>query len=265
MPKETNKPQLSYQHYSILIVIIILGAILRFANLDLKDLGIDEILTAIFSLGKSYQNIPKEIVFTPADLRNIFTLNSQTTCAEIANTLVKESTHPPLFFCAIHQWLKWLDFLDLDMVWKLRSLPAIFGIGSIALVYYLNRIAFSPIAGLMGAAIIAFSPFGVYLSQEARHYTLPILLITVSLICLIKIQRSLKLNKSETIYFWLIWIITNSVSFLRSLFLFASLCCSSNCSRGINIQSEKQKKIAKSPITINIFSALVSDLNRTFY
>ena len=253
MPKETNKPQLSYQHYSILIVIIILGSILRFANLDLKDLGIDEILTAIFGLGKSYQNIPKEIVFTPADLRNIFTLNSQTTCAEIANTLVKESTHPPLFFCAIHQWLKWLDFLDLDMVWKLRSLPAIFGIGSIALVYYLNRIAFSPIAGLMGTAIIAFSPFGVYLSQEARHYTLPILLITVSLICLIKIQRSLKLNKSETIYFWLIWIITNSVSFYVHYFCLLAYAAQAIVLGGLIYRAKNRKKLLNLPLPLIFF------------
>ncbi|MDJ0725535.1 MAG: hypothetical protein QNJ38_10530, partial [Prochloraceae cyanobacterium] len=155
MPKET---EINYKHYSILIAIFVLGAILRLVNLDLKNLGIDEVLTAIFSLGNNYQNIPKEIVFTTADLQDIFTLNYRASCAEIANNLIRESTHPPLFFCATHQWLKWLDFLNFSIVWKLRSLPAILGIIAIALVYYLNRIAFSPVAGLMGAAIISFSP-----------------------------------------------------------------------------------------------------------
>ncbi|MGF1487203.1 MAG: glycosyltransferase family 39 protein [Prochloraceae cyanobacterium] len=210
MPKQT---QLNYKHYWILIAIVILGGILRLVNLDLKNLGIDEVLTAIFSLGKSYQNIPKEIVFTPADLQNILRLNIETSCAEIAQNLIKESTHPPLFFCATNQWLKLLNIFDLDLVWKLRSLPAILGIISIALVYYLNRIAFSPLAGLMAATIMAFSPFGVYLSQEARHYTLPIVLITISLICLIKIARSIELEKPEQKYFWFIWIIANSISF----------------------------------------------------
>jgi uncharacterized membrane protein len=71
----------------------------------------------------------------------------------------------------------------------MRSLPALFGVSAIAAVYYLNRVAFSPAAGLMAAAMIAVSPFCVYLSQEARHYTLPMLLITLALLGLIQIQQ----------------------------------------------------------------------------
>ena len=211
------------RHYLILTVIILLGVILRLTNLDLKSLGIDEVLTAIFSLGKSYQDIPKEILFSTADLQNIFTVNPATNCSKIAAIVNKESTHPPLFFCATYQWLNWINFLDLNIVWKLRSLPAILGISSIALVYYLNRIAFSPLAGLGGAAIIAFSPFGIYLSQEARHYTLPIILITIALICSIEIQKNLEIGKQK-ISIWLVWIIANSLSFYVHYFcIFAYL------------------------------------------
>ena len=250
MPTETK---LNFKHYGILIVIIILGALLRLVNLDLKTLGIDEILTAVFSLGKSYQDIPKEIVFTTADLQNVFTLNYQTSCAEVAQTIVRESTHPPLFFCATYQWLKWLDFLDLNIVWKLRSLPAILGIVSLPLIYYLNRIAFSPLAGLMGAAIMAFSPFGVYLSQEARHYTLPILLITIALICLIKIQKAFQENKPQPISVWLVWIGTNTISFYVHYFCLLAYGAQAIVLGVLIYRHKSRKKIFYLPLPLILF------------
>ncbi len=250
MPKET---EINYKHYSILIAIVVLGAILRLVNLDLKNLGIDEVLTAIFSLGNNYQNIPKEIVFTTADLQEIFTLNYRASCAEIANNLIQESTHPPLFFCATHQWLKWLDFLDFSIVWKLRSFPAILGIIAIALVYYLNRIAFSPVAGLMGAAIISFSPFGVYLSQEARHYTLPILLITLSLICIIKIHNRLELNPREKRSFWLLWILTNGLSFYIHYFCLLAYAAQAIILAGLIARSKRRQDFLYLPLPLISF------------
>ena len=73
----------------------------------------------------------------------------------------------------------------------MRSLPALIGVIEIAAIYCLNRLVFSKSAALMAAALMAVSPFAVYLSQEARHYTLPMLLTTLALLGLIKIQQSL--------------------------------------------------------------------------
>ncbi len=177
-----------YRHYLSLAAILILGTVLRFTQLEAKPVWLDEILTGLFSLGQSYEKIPLDAVFPLAQFVDIFRLNSSASCGQIAETVARESTHPPLFFCLTHGWLRgdWRSW-----IWQARSLSAWFGVGAIAAMYGLNRMAFSRKAGFMGAAVMAVSPFAVYLSQEARHYTLPMLLIILSLMGFIQIQKDL--------------------------------------------------------------------------
>ncbi|PZV07818.1 MAG: hypothetical protein DCF22_21380 [Leptolyngbya sp.] len=202
----------SSRHYWLLGGILLLGAVLRFWHLDLKPLWMDEVITAVFSLGHTYQDVPLGEALPLAAFKQIFTLNSQATCAQIIETVSVQSVHPPLFFCGMHQWLRWVNEISMDWVWKLRSLPALFGVGAIAALYLLNRIAFSAKAGLVGAALMAVSPFAVYLSQEARHYTLPMLLVILALTglyaMLVDVQR-----QQIRLPIWLGWIAINSIGF----------------------------------------------------
>ena len=198
------------RHYLTLVGIIILGIILRFWNLDLKPLWLDEVLTAFFSLGHEYHDLLLDVVFPLSNLDQILTFKPGVSCREIAHTLATQSTHPPLFFCLIYSWL---NRIGTDrLVWALRSLPALMGVAGILAVYCLNRFAFSKAAALMAAGIMAVSPFGVYLSQEARHYTLPILLITLALLGLLHIQHSLYFHQQQPKpIIWILWGIVNSI------------------------------------------------------
>ena len=150
-----------FPHYLILTGIMILGAVLRFWNLDLKPLWLDEVITALISQGHSYDDVPLQVIFSLSRLKELFTLKPEVSCAEITHILVTQSTHPPLFFCGMHRWLTWVEPITDSLSWAVRSLPALIGVGAIAAIYWLNRIAFSPKAGLVGAAIMAVSPFGV--------------------------------------------------------------------------------------------------------
>lgn len=203
-----------FLNYLALVGAIALGTILRFWHLDLKPLWLDEVITALFSLGRNYNDVPLETVFALEHLAEIFTFNSAVGCPQIANNLATQSTHPPLFFCLMHKWLEPPvgSILAHDLVW-MRSLSALFGVSAIAAVYCLNRVAFSPAAGLMGAAMMAVSPFAVYLSQEARHYTLPMLLITLALLGLIQIQQDLFYKQRLRCRVWSGWAIVNSIGF----------------------------------------------------
>jgi uncharacterized membrane protein len=198
-------------HYLSLTGIIAVGAMLRFANLDLKPLWMDEVITAIFSLGKQYSDVPLDVVFPLEQLQDIFTYQPRVSCSQIAHTIANQSTHPPLFFCLMHTWLGWLSLLGKDWVMKLRSLPALFGVSAIAAIYCVNRLAFSKAAALTAAMLMAVSPFAVYLSQEARHYTLPMLLITLSLLGLVQIQQDIFQRQKLRIRVWLAWTITNII------------------------------------------------------
>lgn len=197
-----------------LITALIIGAILRFWNLDLKPLWMDEVITAIFSMGRNYLEVPVEQFFNLSALNQLFQLKP-TTCANIAQTVSVQSVHPPLFFCWLHHWLQWVPG---DWVWRLRSLSVAAGIIAIALIYWLNRIAFSPQAGTIAAFVMAVSPFAVYLAQEARHYTVPILFVIVALVGLIRIQQDL-LKGVRSPKVWIGWTIVNGIGFYVHYFL----------------------------------------------
>jgi uncharacterized membrane protein len=193
--------------YGGLAVAIAIGLVLRFWNLDLKPLWLDETITLLFSLGHRYDDIPRETLLPLADLLGALTWQPQS-CGAIAWSISQQSTHPPLFFCLMHQWLGALQHSGHSLLWQVRSLPALFGVGAIAAIYALNRVVFSHQAGLWAAGLMAVSPFAVYLSQEARHYTLPMLAITLSLIPFVQIGKA-----KTPWWFWLVWVSLNSLGF----------------------------------------------------
>lgn len=170
----------------MLLMIVAVGGLLRGLNLGEKALWLDELLTAIFSLGRGMADIPQAEFLSVSALRSQLSLNPEASCRQMAITLSRESTHPPLFFCWLQHWLRLIAPLNLSLAQQVRSLPALLGILAIPSLYWLNRLGFSRKAGLLAAALIALSPFAVYLSQEARHYTLPLLLISLSLGALIR-------------------------------------------------------------------------------
>jgi uncharacterized membrane protein len=199
-------------HYLGLTFFISLAIILRFWNLELKPLWMDEVITAIFSLGKNYHSIPLDVVFPLEKLRDIFSYQPGVSCPQIAQNLATDSTHPPLFFCGMYTLLGLVTPLGDVVVNKLRSPSVWFGVALVVTVYFLNRIAFSRKAGLMGAAFVAVSPFAVYLSQEARHYTLPMLTISLSLLALLQIQQDFFQSQQVRVWLWLSWTIIHSIS-----------------------------------------------------
>ncbi|MCU0565784.1 MAG: glycosyltransferase family 39 protein [Oculatellaceae cyanobacterium Prado106] len=206
----------------LLTIILLIGLGLRFWHLASKPLWLDEVLTALFTMGRSYQDIPREQFFPLTALDQLFTLQPGTTCPQISQRLVTESVHPPFFFCLMHRWLNLLKPNAENWVWVLRSLPALMGVGAIAAMYRLNRIAFSPTAGLVSAALMAVSPFAVYLSQEARHYTMPMLLITLALTALVEMQQDCMRHTFRP-GAWVAWMVLNGIGLYTHYFFVLAL------------------------------------------
>jgi len=211
----------SLVQYLGLIAVLALGMALRLWHLDTKPLWSDEIITALFALGHSAGDIPVDRFFSLSQLEQLFT-PQPTSCAAIATALNTDSLHPPLFFCLMHHWLRWWQPSLTEMSYVLRLLPALFGVATIAAIYLLGRLAFTPAIGLFSAALTAVSPFTVYLSQEARHYTLPMTGVALALSCLVAIHTRLAQGRSPHPGLWLGWIVINSLGFyLHYFFLLA--------------------------------------------
>ena len=195
-----------------LVLVTLVGLALRFWNLDLKPLWLDETITLLFSTGHHYGDIPRNALMPLDELLSRLSWQSRT-CGAIAESIRMESTHPPLFFCLMHQWLGALQQSGLSLRWQSRSLSALFGVAEIWAMYWLNRVAFSHKAGLWAAGLMAISPFAVYLSQEARHYTLPMLVITLSMVPLVQIVQRVFLRRSQSLRLWMAWVALSSLGF----------------------------------------------------
>jgi uncharacterized membrane protein len=200
-------------HGLLVLVWIGIGALLRFVHLDDKVPWSDEWATLVFSLGHSFRSISLDQVIGLDTLLEPVRVDAETRANDVVRHLMTESTHPPLYFLLSHYWLKLFSppgqFVSL---WTGRSLSALLGVISIPASFWLGRFAFrSASVGQFTAALMAISPYGVYLAQEARHYTITILWILASLACLVAVTRSLAAGqKLRWPWVWS-WVVINSL------------------------------------------------------
>jgi mannosyltransferase len=125
----------------ILAAITALGALLRFAMLATQSYWVDE-----------------------AQAANELHLSFGT----MLSTIGHAEPNPPLFFVVGWVWAKVFGTSEAG----LRSLSAIAGTAVIPLSYLCGRELVSKRAGLLAATLVAFSPFMIWYSQEAREYML---------------------------------------------------------------------------------------------
>lgn len=130
-----------------LLLIVLLGFLLRLYRLDHQSLWYDE----GFSVYLARMSLSEITARTASDI------------------------HPPLYYYLLHLWLG--PFGDSEFV--LRFFSVVFGLLTVPLIYALGRRLLSTASGLLAALLLAFSPFYLWYSQEARMYTL------VTFLCLL--------------------------------------------------------------------------------
>lgn len=81
----------------------------------------------------------------------------------------------------------WVHFGDSS--WWVRSLSALFGVATVPVVYRLGREIFSRRAGLLAAFLVAINLFHIQYSQQARSYSLVVLLVAVSFLSFLECLR----------------------------------------------------------------------------
>lgn len=187
---------------------------LRLIHLSVPSLWMDEVATILFSLGNSSHTIPLNEVISLDQLLQPLEVTPSATAADVVENLLAEDNHPPTYFVIAHAWMQLFHRADgYASVWGARSLSAMFGALGVPAIYLLAWVNFqNRTIGLLCAALIAVSPLDVFLSQEARHYTLAILMVMASLICYSLSIRALL--KKETIH-WpvgLSWVAINALS-----------------------------------------------------
>lgn len=192
---------------------ILVGFALRFTNLDAKPPWADEWATLVFSLGNSFRTIPLDRLIDLDTLLLPLQQHETIQPQSVINHLMQESTHPPVYFVLTNLWLGLFSGqAGLVSLWWARALSALLGVAAIPAMFGLGwLVSRSLLVAQLAAALMAVSPYGIYLAQEARHYTLVILLIIASLACLIVAVRNIVQKKSIKIAIVLTWIVINSL------------------------------------------------------
>jgi uncharacterized membrane protein len=210
----------------ILLMWIALGISLRFTNLTAKPPWIDEFATLVFSLGNTFKAVPLDRAIAIDVLLQPLQVNPGAGIGDVIHTLLTEDIHPPLYFILAHLWMKLFPsdggFVSL---FAGRSLPALFGAISIPSVYALGRLAFrSPLVGQLAAAMMAVSPYGIFMAQEARHYTLVMLWVIASCACLVIATRHIQNRTQLPLWIGISWVVINALGVATHYFFTLTLC-----------------------------------------
>lgn len=242
-----------------LLLWTILGAGLRLTNLDGKPPWTDEFRTLVLSLGNSFQSVPLDRAIYFQDLFAPLIPNPSATIGDIVARVSSEDRQPPIYFVLAYLWMKLFPTVGgLVNLWGARALPAAIGILTIPCAYICSYLTFRSLLGdsqaasgrsrsyepveidnpdpprtmarsiaNFTAAMLAISPYGVFISQEARHYSLAIVWVIISITCLAIACRYLAGGQKLPISLTIVWVVVNVLGlgthYYFSLVLFAQV------------------------------------------
>ncbi len=87
--------------------------------------------------------------------------------ADMLQWTARIDQHPPLYYLLLHYWIA----LNGDTPYYVRLLSALFGAGTIPIIYLIGKRLSGTAVGLAAAVFLAFSPFNIRFAQEAGMYT----------------------------------------------------------------------------------------------
>ena len=141
----------------LLTGILLIGTVLRIYDLGTESLWIDEAISMLWA-----KQSPSHIMARAA-----------------------LDVHPPLYFVILHYWINLFG----DSEFSARLLSAIIGIISIFMIFKVGSLIFGSDVGLLSAFIMATSVFHIWYSQDARAYSLLVLMSLLSIFFFIQLYR----------------------------------------------------------------------------
>lgn len=201
-----------------LLLLFAAALLIRFTHLAAKPAWMDEMATLIFSLGNSSWIIPLNEVISLDEILQPLQVTPSSTLADAVTHLLTEDNHPPAYFALAYGWTSLFDHFfgradGYASLWAARALSAILGALGVPATYLLAWVSFrSRLIGLLCAALMAVSPFSVFLAQEARPYTLAILMVIASLCCFVLAVQALRQQMALSWRLVLAWVVINTLS-----------------------------------------------------
>jgi mannosyltransferase len=176
---------LNSRYAQILLSLTILGSFLRFYNLGFNSLWLDEATTLNWS---------------KPGFSEIWEISRST------------DFHPPLF-----HWIEHIMLIFGQSEFVLRSAPAIFGILTIPVFYLIGKEFHDKNVGIISAALLTFSYFGIFYSQEAYSYSTVLFVFSLAILFYLLAMRT------DDITWWVIFGIISAMAFWTHYYVFVGL------------------------------------------
>jgi uncharacterized membrane protein len=113
----------------------------------------------------------------------------------IIKTSGRYRNNPPLYWVILHYWVRLFGNTE----GSLRAPSAIFGVAAVLIMFLLGRRLLDSRTALLGTFLCAFSQFHIFYSQEARPYSLLLLLSITSYLFFV---RLIKPGHRRSNYVW---------------------------------------------------------------
>ncbi len=175
----------SSRYAQILIILTVIGLFLRFYHLSFNSLWLDEATTLNWSKPGFFEiwEISRNVDF-----------------------------HPPLF-----HWIEHIMLVFGQSEFVLRTVPALLGFLTIPVFYLIGKEFYDKNVGIISAALLTFSYFGIYYSQEAYSYSL--VLFVFSLVILFYLYAL----RTDNPTWWVIFGVASAIAFWTHYYVFVGL------------------------------------------
>jgi uncharacterized membrane protein len=173
------------------LVTMLVGIVWRFVGLESKLYNNDEATTSVHVSGKTIDAYARTMFDgRPRSRDDVLSFQRPDPAHGprdlIASLAIEDPQHPPLYYLAQYGWERAFG----SSIAMHRAPAAIFGALAVLAAAWLAAELWSTLAGLLCGALVAASPFALLYSQEAREYTLWLLLTCVASALLVRAARA---------------------------------------------------------------------------
>lgn len=175
----------------LVAAVLLLGVFFRFHNIDRQLYWNDEVFTSLRIAGYQVAEIDQELrdkgIVSVAEMQKYQIPSPQKTVRDTISGLIKEEPqHVPLYFVLARQWVQWFG----NSTSVLRSFSAVLSLLALPCVYWLCRELFECCkVGWFAVALFSISPVQIVFGQEARPYSLFVLMVLLSSVALLRAIR----------------------------------------------------------------------------
>lgn len=213
----------------LIILLLAMGILFRFVNLDGKVYWHDETYTSLrisgYTINQAKQRLFNNRVIGEESFAQFQGANPEKSLNDTIMSLAKEDPqHPPLYYVIARLWMEIFG----NSVTAIRSLSAFISLLVFPCVYWLCRELFNVPLSVPGVAIalIAISPIQLVYAQEAQEYILWLVTILLSSASLLRAMRLESQDKDEPVKeqkrpdlfaIWSIYAVTLAISLYTCL------------------------------------------------